>query len=687
MWISQLELTCFKGYQHQVFSFPEPSDGKNIVLIGGMNGYGKTSILEALYLCLYGKDAMVHLARAGLKTDDKKGYPTFLERAFNGEALRGGLDTMSVRVIINKTKTKAIDIGRKWYFRSNGNWTKEEEAVVRELVRGVPDTPRQDGRNGFHLADLLDEMQFVPAHVAPFFFFDGEEVKKLADQSRLEQVKQGLEGLLGVVLLRSLAERLKGFEANKRGEIESVDEENLARLLTSLTANQEQLNALKTGAEQSEAERLRLRAEQQSLIERITAAGGGGGDIATVKDLVEEREQLRNKLKDSRRKLEEILSGRLPFHLLPKDLLEDFRQQLIAELKLSDWGAEKRALEPRKAEFETAFMAQSTPEIQPALTDEQLDAIKLRLEAAWASLFYPPPADCAKEVVHDYLHESLRQKALDFMETIKLGQREIHDLLNDQHTLQQRIDELGRKISRLEGIDRDGTLAALKKDLEGIQTKMDDLAERVRSDERKITTLSAQIQSQNAEYNREKNELDKSSPVRATIERSERVRRVIDEVIPELFPLKVKELATAMTTVYKQLAHKDQVEKIGMQTCRQARRVGVPVKHVERCRGFAIQPALDDVMPDQAVRTQQAERCRHLLAIEIAFACHLLGEVVNASRIDENFDVTRLVKVHQGRKQCPVGNRHLLRRIPAVGPGHVACQCRPANTVAHRMDA
>lgn len=562
MWISRLELTCFKGYQHQVFSFPEPSDEKNIVLIGGMNGYGKTSILEALYLCLYGKDAMVHLARAGLKTDDKKGYPTFLERAFNGEALRGGLDTMSVRVIINKTKTKAIDIGRKWYFRTNGNWTNEEEAVVREVVRGVPDTPRQDGRNGFHLADLLDEMQFVPAHVAPFFFFDGEEVKKLADQSRLEQVKQGLEGLLGVVLLRSLAERLKGFEANKRGEIESVDEENLARLLASVTANQEQLNALKTDAEQSEAERLRLRAEQQSLIERITAAGGGGGDIATVKDLVEEREQLRNKLKDSRRKLEEIFSGRLPFHLLPKDLLEDFRQQLIAELKLSAWGAEKRALEPRKAEFETAFMAQSTPEIQPALTDEQLDAIKLRLEAAWASLFYPPPADCAKEVVHDYLHESLRQKALDFMETIKLGQREIHDLLNDQHTLQQRIDELGRKISRLEGIDRDGTLAALKKDLEGIQTKMDDLAERVRSDDRKITTLSAQLQSQNAEYNREKKKLDKSSPVRATIERSERVRRVIDEVIPALFPLKVKELATAMTTVYKQLAHKDQVEKI-----------------------------------------------------------------------------------------------------------------------------
>jgi hypothetical protein len=36
MWISQVELTCFKGYRHQVFSFPKPENGRNIVLIGGM---------------------------------------------------------------------------------------------------------------------------------------------------------------------------------------------------------------------------------------------------------------------------------------------------------------------------------------------------------------------------------------------------------------------------------------------------------------------------------------------------------------------------------------------------------------------------------------------------------------------------------------------------------------------------
>lgn len=561
MWISKLELTCFKSYQHQVFDFPSPADGRNIVLIGGMNGFGKTSILEALYLCLYGKDAIIHLARAGLKTDDKKGYPTFLEGAFNGEAKRDGLDTMMVRVTINKTKTKAIDICRKWFFRSNGNWTGEEEAVVRDVVREVPSSPRVDGKNGFHFSELLDEV-FVPAHVAPFFFFDGEEVKKLADQSRVEQVKQGLEGLLGVVLLRSLGDRLKSFENMKRGEMESVDEDRLHQLAEQLASGEEQYQKLLKDSKVGEDEQLQLRAERQSLLERITSSGGGGGDIATVKDLVEEREQNRSKLKESHKALEEILAGRLPFHLVPKNIVEEYKTQLNEEAKWFAWNAEKQALEPRKIEFQTAFNTQKEPLIDPMLSDAQQAAIKVRLETAWDKLFYPPPDDCADVIIHNYLHESQRIKALEFLTSINLGQKEIQDLLIEQNSLQQRTDELGRKISRVEGIDRDGTLKGLKDKLEEAQAKIDALGERARVDDRSMITLEAQVNNMRADYMKQRGKLDESSPVRAVIEKSERVRKILDEVIPALFPLKVRALGKAMTDVYKQLAHKHQVEKI-----------------------------------------------------------------------------------------------------------------------------
>lgn len=561
MWISRIELTNFKSYRHQVFEFPGPTDGRNLVLIGGLNGYGKTSILEALYLCLYGKDALVHLARAGLNSDDTRGYPTFLERAFNGEAKRDGRDTMTVRVVVHRTKTKAVDITRKWYFRSNGSWAADEEAIVRSVIRDIPESPRVDGKNGFHLSDFLDEI-FVPAHVAPFFFFDGEEVKKLADQSRVEQVKQGLEGLLGVVLLRTLADRLKNFEASKRGDVTSVNEEKLGRVLDELTRNEAQLSTIGIEAKAWEDETNRLRAEREALIGRVTAAGGGGGDIATVKDLVEEREQLRTKRKDCLKKIEEVLAGRLPFHLVTKDLMSSFKGQLQAEIRWFSWENEKKALEPRKAQFEQAFLDGTSPAFTPPLSDTQVQCIRERLETAWASLFYPPPADAAAEIVHDYLQGSMRGEALAFLDSIPLGQQEVQELLGEQSSLSHRIDELGRKVSRLEGIDRDGTLAALKQQLEAVQTRLDEIAESARISDRKLVALEATVASQRSEYQRERHKLDESSPVRAMIQKSERIRNVLDEVIPALFPLKVKQLATAMTSVYKALAHKDLVAKI-----------------------------------------------------------------------------------------------------------------------------
>ncbi len=560
MWISKIELVCFKSYQRQEFNFPEPANGRNVILIGGMNGYGKTSILEALYLCLYGKDAMSHLARAGLKTDDSRGYPTFLEKAFNGEALRDGRDTMMVKVVINRTKSKAVEISRKWYFRSNGNWT-DEEATYREIIRGVPQLPRSDGRNSFHLSEALDEF-FIPAHVAPFFFFDGEEVKKLADQGRVEQVKQGLEGLLGVVLLRQLADRLRNFERSKRETVANVDEDRLTLLFNQLTENEKVAGELRRKSDETRQQRERLDGEFQSLLERVTAAGGGGGDTATYKDLIEGREQLRGQLRDAHKRLEDILAQRLPFHLASKELVANFQNQLEKEQRWFQWDTEKRALEPRQLEFKSAYEQQSEPPIDPPLTVEQLEAVRSRMNAAWASLFYPPPHDCADEIIHDYLSASERDRVLSLLATMSLGYQDIQDVLRTEADLTDRIDELGRKITRLEGIDRDGTLAQLTADLKTVQDRMTALDDEWRADDRRLVALDAQITSQRAEYERERRKLDESSPARAIIERSERVRKVIDAVIPALFPLKVKELAAHMTAVYKQLAHKDQVAKI-----------------------------------------------------------------------------------------------------------------------------
>jgi len=371
-----------------------------------------------------------------------------------------------------------------------------------------------------------------------------------------------LEGLLGVVLLRNLAERLKGFEGYKRSGIANVDDQNIDRMLEALTADEAKLTALRADAEQSKKKLEELKAERSSYFERIISAGGGGGDIATVKDLVEEREQLRNAQRDVQKSLERILADKLPFHLMPRTLLQEFRTQLQREVALTEWQAECRALQPKRAKFENAFLDASTPEISPQLTEEQVAAIKARIETAWASLFHPPPANCAESITHGYLHESLRDRALSFLDSIDVGQQEVLDLLNQQRDYTSRIEELNRKISRVEGIDRDGTLAELKKNLSRVDAEIDAMDQHIKSDERDVVSLEVTVNNTRARYQQETKRRDETSPVRQLLSKSERVRAVVEEVIPALFPLKVKALSDAMTRVYKQLAHKTQVARI-----------------------------------------------------------------------------------------------------------------------------
>ena len=55
MKFNKLTIENYKSFQYPtVISFPQSSEGKSIFLMGGMNGAGKTAIMEAINICLYG---------------------------------------------------------------------------------------------------------------------------------------------------------------------------------------------------------------------------------------------------------------------------------------------------------------------------------------------------------------------------------------------------------------------------------------------------------------------------------------------------------------------------------------------------------------------------------------------------------------------------------------------------------
>src|SRR5690242_9384173 len=89
VYLRSIRLRDWKAFASATFDFPKPTKAKNVVLIGAKNGFGKTSLLEAIILGLYGRDGMSVLARAVADSsgDSDRSYDEFMQRALHGQAI------------------------------------------------------------------------------------------------------------------------------------------------------------------------------------------------------------------------------------------------------------------------------------------------------------------------------------------------------------------------------------------------------------------------------------------------------------------------------------------------------------------------------------------------------------------------------------------------------------------------
>ncbi len=410
------------------------------------------------------------------------------------------------------------------------------------------------------LPEMLDQ-RFIPAHIAPFFFFDGEEVKKLADQGRGHQIRSGIEGLLGVDLLRKLKKRLEEFQANRSTGIAVMDEQKHRELFDGLRRHE---------AEYEEAEKKyrtlvdavkSLQAQRTSITNNMMQLGAGAGDVASVSDVVKQQADAETELKATEDALDDVVATKLPFHLVARDLMESLSKQVQQELARESWESRKRSLEPEKAKFIGTFYDTTEPPLQPALTPEQEAALQARLNAAWESLFYPMPEGCAEHVLHDYLGAK-RQALLQTMSGLRMGAQDVLGLVSKRELLQKKIRELVSRYSKIEGHDRDGTLAKLNGELTTVNATLDQRQKELGDLERQIAGLKGTIDQERALYAREHEKFVQANPVKSMVGCAEKVCKLVEDLIPQLYALKVEQLAAAMTDVYKKLAHKKIVHRI-----------------------------------------------------------------------------------------------------------------------------
>lgn len=444
-----------------------------IVLFGGLNGGGKTTLFDAILLALYGARARCS-KRGGVAYDD------FLSQSIHRAAGVAACACVSVTF-------SYVSDGEESLYEVRRSWSSKNQKVneVLEVIRnGVLDRPRTDNWN-----QLVEEL--IPIGLSQLFFFDGDRIRSLAeDETYSEVLGAAIKSLLGLdIVERLIADADVLARRQKRSILPESDQLRLDDIQGVVSKLQDQMSLKKT--ELASERNLMLRHEAALKVVEEQFALRGGGLSAQREGLKARDAELRSLELLLNRDLQDVASGALPL-LLVRPLLnrahEGYQrakqtkdaQAIVEVLKLRDaqvlehlqeTGVAKAAVK-RVAEFLESDRSSRTKNGGVLTKDELSDHAADRLRSLLGGEF-----------------GSLEDKARRILEDLARTTREIEDVARNL-SLSPAGDELAKLADKLRETNRryavakervttlEGELDSIKRDLEIQQTQQTRLLEK-----------------------------------------------------------------------------------------------------------------------------------------------------------------------------------------------------------------
>ncbi len=186
-------------------------NNKPIILIGGMNGHGKTTILEAILLALYGR-------RSFAFAESKMSFGEYLSKYINKSDGRNEV-YLELRFLVDEMSTTPteIDIVRSW--------------SLKKTLSSIETVVSKNGKYDEYLSESWDSYveTILPCALSPLFFFDGEKIADLANTDDDEGIKKSIRSLLGIDVIdfaladiRKIVET-KGKQVQANAQLRQID--------------------------------------------------------------------------------------------------------------------------------------------------------------------------------------------------------------------------------------------------------------------------------------------------------------------------------------------------------------------------------------------------------------------------------------------------------------------------------
>lgn len=358
MRIQDITLTNFRLYKGvNKISFNQDKEGKNIYLISGENGFGKTTFLHSLLWCLYGRLMAEIDDTARKEISNSGGYPSFLISNLNNNARQYvesvGADTLarikrsgytlddddirdnsiySIAIKFTDISIPSIPCQTITIIRSY-DFIKQNDSVE-VLIDNKRNELAQSIGNDVFINDFI-----LNKDIARFFFFDSERIVALAETNTAEdrrRLASAYNEVLGVKKYEDLKHNLEALRLKFRKRTSDVISRNkLNTLLERQESLQASLQEILDGIDLREKELLTLRSRDKEFQERLLREGQGM--------TIEEYERQKAVLEATRAK-DAIIKDKLRdfIELAPFAIVGDLLKQTMDEIT-KDYNSAKAA--------------------------------------------------------------------------------------------------------------------------------------------------------------------------------------------------------------------------------------------------------------------------------------------------------------------------------------------------------
>lgn len=354
MIIKSITLNNYRLYEGDNTIVFNNKEDKNICLISGENGFGKTTFLHSLIWCLYGR--LITEVEAEVRKDiANNGYNAFLKGNLNnnararfeamgdndkGQIRRRGYTPENEHLKSMTTYFVAIDFAdvvipslpctSLKVIRSYDMVTEKESVDI--LIDGVKNELTAEIGSEVFINDFI-----LNKDIARFFFFDSEQIVALAETNTSAERKRlcsAYNEVLGVRKYEELKRNLENVRLRFRKKSSDVESrERLIALLDKQDKLKKEIEEVKQRTSDCEKDLYSLRAEDESIQLQLMREGNNTTtlEIQRVESVIASAKQ---KDEEYKKKLKTFIDF-APFAISGK-LFQETRDQLEHNFKLNE---------------------------------------------------------------------------------------------------------------------------------------------------------------------------------------------------------------------------------------------------------------------------------------------------------------------------------------------------------------